>query len=306
MARKLPWATGNADISKYTIKRESRDSTTPVKRPERRRRQSTPPSSGLRPRSRSSSPPKAPPAVEPMVEGFDQDDIWMMVDDEFNEVAKKFAAHLHHAEYKRRKEAVKRAGPKPLPLPVSPMSKGTKRRLEQDLLHARQNGSIEALGIERKATASDDQADDPWRGTPLAAVISGRQERVSLKGLDRLPSATRAAQGFERANRSDGAQSTSSTNPYSTSGTVVSESTQIEALKIKEPRISRPRPEQQQGEKAKSERHSPPTSEDATLKPRSLDPTTKRNSSGRTVLKRKKLKKEQPLEDQLAEMPMWL
>ena len=48
--------------------------------------------------------------------------------------------------------------------------------------------------------AEEDKVDDPWRGTALAGLIAlGSQERPSLKGLEKMPSSTRAAQGFSKA-----------------------------------------------------------------------------------------------------------
>lgn len=55
------------------------------------------------PRSPSTSPPPAPPKQEFMRPGWDNDDAWRMVTDEFMSTAQLFTAHLAHAEYRRQK-----------------------------------------------------------------------------------------------------------------------------------------------------------------------------------------------------------
>ncbi|KAF2219109.1 hypothetical protein BDZ85DRAFT_299069 [Elsinoe ampelina] len=75
-------------------RRDEQVNTTGVSTPERRARMR----SG---RSPSTSPPPAPPDQEPMREGYAADDIYMMVEDEFQSTAKLYTQHLHHAEYKR-------------------------------------------------------------------------------------------------------------------------------------------------------------------------------------------------------------
>lgn len=46
-----------------------------------------------------------------MVEGFDNDDRWRMVEDEFYSVAARFTAHLHAAQYRRLKDEAKKQNP---------------------------------------------------------------------------------------------------------------------------------------------------------------------------------------------------
>lgn len=140
-----------------------------------------------------------------MIEGYDNDDVWMMVEDEFQTLAQSFTAHLHHAEYKRLIKKAREAPPKELPEPTSPMSKETKRKLEQAALGKRQQEALGRITSGGKiGDASDDaeeeKVDDPWRGTALAGLMAfGSQDKTSLKGLDKMPSSTRAAQGFSKA-----------------------------------------------------------------------------------------------------------
>lgn len=216
MARKLPWAGGTQQTQK-------RVHATARARPQVDRPQSdhgarketgqshikTPTSSPAkrRPRSRSpsTSPPPGPPVVEPIFEGYDEDDIWMMVEDEFQTLANSFTAHLHHAEYKRLMKKAREAPRKQLPEPTSPMSNETKRKLERVGLDMRQQDALNRItsGARVDTSADDaeeDKVEDPWRNTTLAGLMAlGSQEKKSLKGLEKLPSSTRAAKGFSKA-----------------------------------------------------------------------------------------------------------
>ncbi|KAL2021348.1 hypothetical protein VTK56DRAFT_7319 [Thermocarpiscus australiensis] len=58
-------------------------------------------------RSPSTSPPPEPLKEEFMIEGFDHDDKYRMVEDEFRAVAGEFTKHLHAAEYQRLKNLAK-------------------------------------------------------------------------------------------------------------------------------------------------------------------------------------------------------
>ncbi len=213
MARKLPWAGNLGPASKRPHQQDRvspQDQNSADGRGRRRVRQmqiTTPPTTPRKrrfgSRTPSTSPPPGPPAVEPMREGYDEDDIWMMVEDEFQSLAQTFTAHLHHAEYKRLMKKAREAPPKELPDPQSPMSKKTKRRLQRRVLDERQQSALHNVGARScndSIDADEDKVDDPWRGTALAGLIAlGSQEKTSLKGLEKMPSSTRAAQGFSKA-----------------------------------------------------------------------------------------------------------
>jgi hypothetical protein len=138
-------------------------------------------------------------------EGFENDDIWMMVEDEFQSLAQSFTAHLHRAEYKRLMKKAKDAPPKSLPEPTSPMSKETQRKLQGRALLDKQNKALESITVASRIEGvlddvDDEKVEDPWRGTALAGLMAlASQEKTSLKGLEKLPSSTRAAQGFSKA-----------------------------------------------------------------------------------------------------------
>ena len=212
MARKLPWSGDPEPPVKRqrTIEASVKSSTPPnlqntddePARPARGRAPpSTPSKRRARSRSPSTSPPPAPPDVEPMVEGYDADDTWMMVEDEFQTLAQSFTRHLHHAEYKRLVRKAREAPRKVLPEPVSPMSKKTKQRLQRGALASKQQEALDRIISGKSTFGTDDpeeeKVEDPWRGTHLAGLMAtGSQEKTSLKGLERMPSSTRAAKGF--------------------------------------------------------------------------------------------------------------
>ena len=135
-----------------------------------------------------------------MQDGYDEDDIFMMVEDEFQSLAQTFTAHLHHAEYKRLMRKAREAPRRELPDPQSPMSKETKRKLQRGVLDRKQQDALERVGARNGGDVEDDNVDDPWRGTALAGLVAlSSQEKRSLKGLEKMPSSTRAAQGFSKA-----------------------------------------------------------------------------------------------------------
>lgn len=143
-----------------------------------------------------------------MQTGYDADDIYMMVEDEFQTVAQSFTHHLHHAEYVRLK---KKARQTPLPIscqPVEGMHTEVKRKLEAKGLYERQNGAVNSMVARAARGISDDEEEetierDPWQGTSLAGLMASdaSQKRTALLGLDKMSSSTRAAKGFSRGER---------------------------------------------------------------------------------------------------------
>ena len=80
----------------------------------RRRTSPLPASSPLEPSSPISPSQQLPSNTSlttalPMMSGYDQDDIYMMVEDEFQSVAQEFTRHLHRAEYRRLRARAKEA-----------------------------------------------------------------------------------------------------------------------------------------------------------------------------------------------------
>ena len=159
-------------------------------------------------RTPSTSPPPAPPDTEPMREGYDEDDEWMIVEDEFQTLAQSFTKHLHHAEYKRLMRKARDAPKTQLPEPKSPMSRETKQRLRRKALERKQSDGLDEImptvAEGNDGRVEDERVEDPWRGTSLAGLMAtGSQEKRSLKGLGKLPSSTRAAKGYKHIDPSE-------------------------------------------------------------------------------------------------------
>ena len=142
-----------------------------------------------------------------MHDGLDADDMYIMVEDEFQTVAQSFTQHLHHAEYQRMKKKARDAGPKPLPAPTSNMRQETKAKLQASLLHGKQNAALNGmLNGAVRATAGkeedeeEERENDPWLGTSLAGLMAtdGPRHRTALVGLEKIASSTRAAKGYRR------------------------------------------------------------------------------------------------------------
>jgi hypothetical protein len=154
-----------------------------------------------------------------MHDGYDRDDIYIMVEDEFQSVAQSFTAHLHQAEYKRLVKEAKEAGPKALPEPTSPMSKQAKNRLAAAKLKKRQDDSLRWTGSLRTTGADEEEEEelaDLWSGTSLAPLmVSGSQEKRSLVGLQRMSSSTKAGLGITRSQGSQSQPQSSTDRPAS-------------------------------------------------------------------------------------------
>lgn len=318
MARKLPWAQTD-----QAPKPERRRQKTPEAR---LTKASEPDSTGRdkdpkavvkrrhRSRSRSTSPPPGPPSVEPMREGFEEDDIWIIVEDEFEALAKTFTAHLHHAEYKKLVKKARDAPPKSLPTATSPMSKETIRRLQRDSLRHKQEEAVEGIGAGSASRPTEDNVEDPWRGTSIAGLIAtGSQEKRSLRGIDRLPSSTRAAQGFARPGSRDGEQLDLEL-PHHTERLGRAEATDLEgapdvtrsgavtnsaqARQAETLHASR-RPESARS-KTDARGHPPETTSKDAM------PASKRPLGSSLLAKRKKVRHEDSREERLSQVPMFL
>ena len=139
-----------------------------------------------------------------MREGYDADDIFMIVEDEFQTVAQSFTHHLHHAEYVRMKKKARTAPPPTSAIPLNGMRAETRNKLEAKDLSSRQNRAIKdmigATGLASPEEEEEEKSNDPWQGTSLAGLMSkdGTQTRTALVGLEQIPSSTRAARGFGR------------------------------------------------------------------------------------------------------------
>lgn len=210
MARKLPWAVSDQPAAKRSRPspptRPKETSHDPAHEeddvllpPNRGRSSKNSPKVSAATRTPSTSPVRAPPSVEYMRDGYDGDDVFIMVEDEFQSIAQSYTAHLHHAEYKRLKREA-RTAPKNLPEPTSPMSNEAKRRLQGEVLHKKQNDALDALIGKDPTEQDDDRVGDLFSGTSLAPLMAqSRRPKRSLIGLEKISSTTRAGSGYSRA-----------------------------------------------------------------------------------------------------------
>ena len=178
---------------------------------------------GVLARTPSTSPPPGPPPVEyvlfkkhddvlakpfpanrSMNEGYHADDIFMLVEDEFQTVAQSFTHHLHHAEYVRMKKKARAAPHATITNPLNSMSTEARKKLEAKEVHDRQDVAVKSMMSKARRTSPDNEEEpqgrDPWQGTSLAGLMTNdsTQRRPALVGLEPISSSTRAAKGFSR------------------------------------------------------------------------------------------------------------
>lgn len=136
-----------------------------------------------------------------MLEGYDHDDRYIMVEDEFHSIAQIFTQHLHHAEYRRLKRKARDAAP-PTFRPTEATRTETKKKLEARALRAKRKDAVEGMTnvVGLSEGGDEEQEDDPWLGTSLAGLMTDacNQKRTALVGLEKIQSDTRAARGFGR------------------------------------------------------------------------------------------------------------
>ncbi|KAI1914524.1 hypothetical protein LOZ61_002192 [Ophidiomyces ophidiicola] len=226
MPRTLPWQTNT----------KSRKSTTPVPPSHAQSRASTDFAnhsvkrdriSYRRSRTPSTSPAREPPPEEYMREGLHNDDMYMMVEDEFLATAQTYTRHLHFAEYARRKKQAKLANQSKLSSITRPtntkigLNTGTKRRLQVQDAAARHKAALDDLSraagrppvdseVEDIDESGEDRDDDPWVGTQLHPLMAIQRQPKSLMGLHAIKSSSKAALGrstsFGRKNNSSTAK----------------------------------------------------------------------------------------------------
>lgn len=153
-------------------------------------------------RTPSTSPPPAPPDVEYMQEGFEADDIFMMVEDEFLSTAKTFTQHLHHAEYVRFKKLAKSRGADVLNAIQRPVDGKT---AQSNGLRMQLEGNEKRQKI-REAMSDGDEGsgdEDAYMRDPMLAGLMAGEKTVKrdLSGLTNKITNTRAAAGFSQSPR---------------------------------------------------------------------------------------------------------
>lgn len=167
-----------------------------------------------------------------MIDGLDADDQYIMVEDEFLATARAFTAHLHQAEYTRkRKQAKTENASKVMKMtrptdPHTSMNNTTKKSIEREALDMRHEEALEKMkkdagrpqvddfemednNEEHIGMSDEDRDDDPWVGTSLQTLMVTSKQSRPLMGLQAIRSSTKAALGYCRpANTSGGAEKT--------------------------------------------------------------------------------------------------
>ncbi|GKZ76506.1 hypothetical protein AnigIFM56816_006772 [Aspergillus niger] len=231
MPRNLPWLlnaatttkrepkTSPSDTPRRTVKRETRAKE---KEKEEDDNDVTPkaemamtPGSRMKKRDfmRSSpTPPSSPihrcPSEEYLREGFDNDDIYMMVEDEFYAVAQTFTQHLHYAEYVRRKKEAKLQNATTIQNIARPtdgvtaQSEEAKRKAAAEDLSAQQKEGLQKMveggrpAVDSEEDDQEEEEDDTWAGTSLHDLLISPRKARSLVGMQGIKSTTRAAAGL--------------------------------------------------------------------------------------------------------------
>ena len=131
--------------------------------------------------------------------GWDNDDAWRMVTDEFMSTAQLFTAHLAHAEYRRQKTMARKreaalGGADAIARPVvGQLSKDGQRKKQGELHRAGVKATL-------KGEHSEEEEDDPWAGTQIASLMMSPRKRDTLQPKAAVGrSSTRAAAGFNPA-----------------------------------------------------------------------------------------------------------
>lgn len=148
-----------------------------------------------------------------MHEGLDRDDIYIMVEDEFQAVARSFTQHLHHAEYVRMKDRAKDRNASAINTisrptdSITTMRAETRKKKEAEAKAIKQRKALDQIKGQagRPRTGSEDDSsepeaandDDPWVGTTLQGLMtSPGRNQTSLTGIEGVRSSTRAAAGY--------------------------------------------------------------------------------------------------------------
>jgi hypothetical protein len=115
--------------------------------------------------------------------GMDEDDKYIMVEDEFISTARLFTAHLHHASYRQHiKQAASRAKSAMTPIVRATVGDGkaklaVQKQNEIEELRRKQKKGLVNMGLE------DD--DDPWMRNPLLKGLMGDENMGSVVKIGR-------------------------------------------------------------------------------------------------------------------------
>jgi hypothetical protein len=145
-----------------------------------------------------------------MKDGVAGDDIWIMVEDEFLQTARKFTQHLHHQEYQRLKKLARTQNASTIhqiQRPVdSPTSANRELKDKSDARGLRQKQGVRLKEIFNGMKSEEDLADDEelddddpfWHNPQLAGLMTKKTGSRRLARVASVKSNTRAAAGFSQ------------------------------------------------------------------------------------------------------------
>lgn len=139
-----------------------------------------------------------------MLDGWENDDRYRMVEDEFLDVAKEFTQHLHAAEYLRLKAVARNKSSSTIseisrPV-VGGMPDATKRKLESIDRAKQQADAVAKLKSERPKdyAMSDEEVPEPWLGTALHGLMEEPTKKVStITDVVETDVSTKASRGYK-------------------------------------------------------------------------------------------------------------
>ncbi|KUI61600.1 hypothetical protein VP1G_08755 [Cytospora mali] len=178
---------------------------TPISRPKAKQASSSRAQTSLR--SPSSSPPPEPIPESFMIDGFDNDDQWRMVEDEFYAVAGHFTAHLHAAEYRRLREEARSQNADSIrtisrPVTAPPTSHVKRRQAALALATAQRQGVKAAMSRINGEDTEDEDDEIPWKGTHLAGLMNSPRKKV--QPLANMTLTTRGSHTVALSSRGNG------------------------------------------------------------------------------------------------------
>ncbi|MCJ1351173.1 MAG: hypothetical protein MMC33_001155 [Icmadophila ericetorum] len=148
-----------------------------------------------------------------IVPGLENDDIYIMVEDEFLATAQTFTAHLHHAEYIRLKNLTKSQNALTVSTIFRPVDGTTfmrdelKKRKQAEACSKKVMEGLAEIKDKRPRIDSDEEDEeaeaandkDPWAGTAIEGLMktSPAKNNISLTGIQGVKSTTRAAAGYK-------------------------------------------------------------------------------------------------------------
>lgn len=134
-----------------------------------------------------------------MIQGFENDDQWRMVEDEFYAVAGQFTAHLHAAEYHRLREEAKNQDPNSMqaisrPVTAPPTSYVKQRQAALALATAQRRGVRTAMSRINGEDTEDEDDEIPLKGTHLAGLMNSPRKKIQpLASMTSTAGGSRAA-----------------------------------------------------------------------------------------------------------------